>query len=164
MAGRGVLFALSAEEAAALLAADGDEDAVMEVIEEIEERWDEDRLTETDKAWDAIHRALTDGQLGWANGSAPLNLTILGGRRLSTPDHYIAVYKTAADVVAVAEALKGIDEVGIRERYERIVPADYAPEYGDEDAAYTAEWYGSVRTFYISAAERELPVAFTTDQ
>ena len=33
------------------------------VQEEIEEPWDEEWLLEMDKAWDAIHRCLTDGRL-----------------------------------------------------------------------------------------------------
>jgi hypothetical protein len=164
MAGRGVVFALTADDEAALLAADGDADAVLAEIEAIEERWDVERLAETDKAWDAIHRALTDGDLAWENGTAPLNRTILGGRRLSAGDDYIAIYKTAQEVADVAAALATIDEEAILERYRQLVPVDYAPEYGEDDAAYTAEWYAAVRTLYATAAREGLSALFTVSE
>jgi hypothetical protein len=60
---RGVHFALtSADEAR--LAESRDDANVMEIVEEIEERWDRDWLFQTDKAWDEIHRCLNDGTLG----------------------------------------------------------------------------------------------------
>jgi hypothetical protein len=62
----GVHFAITSEQERSLLAADdeGDRDAVAELLEEIEEFWDDDALkVDTDKAWDAIHRCLTDGTL-----------------------------------------------------------------------------------------------------
>jgi hypothetical protein len=38
------------------------------LIEEIEETWEEPFVVESDKAWDAIHRCLTDGSLLYAGG------------------------------------------------------------------------------------------------
>jgi hypothetical protein len=55
MACRGVHFALTPEDAARIDAA-RDDDQLMALIEEIEERWDRDWLVETDKAWDATGR------------------------------------------------------------------------------------------------------------
>ena len=56
MACRGVHFALTSQEDQRLLAATNDA-AVVEILqEEVEERWNEEWLYETDKAWDAIHR------------------------------------------------------------------------------------------------------------
>lgn len=55
MACRGVHFAITDEDQAALLDAEGD-DAVRDIIEQIEETWDADNLAEVDKAWDAMHR------------------------------------------------------------------------------------------------------------
>jgi len=50
MACRGVFFALTAKDVKRLLAAESDDDVLEIVEEEIEERWDEDWLQETDKA------------------------------------------------------------------------------------------------------------------
>ncbi|RYZ66010.1 MAG: DUF1877 family protein, partial [Proteobacteria bacterium] len=64
MACRGVHFAITNDDLAALLNADSDGD-VMEVVQSVEERWEanEGFICETDKAWDAIHRCLSDGSL-----------------------------------------------------------------------------------------------------
>jgi hypothetical protein len=63
MSARGVHFAVTAEQLAQMLDAVGDDDRVVSIVEDIEEAWDEDFLAESDKAWDAIHRCLTDGHL-----------------------------------------------------------------------------------------------------
>ena len=82
MAGRGVYFALSEAQAEQLSQAEGD-DQVREIVDQIEEEWDRDWLFETDKAWDALHRTLTDGHLHYENGSYPLNLVVIGGMHLT---------------------------------------------------------------------------------
>ncbi len=60
MACRGVFFALSSAEKEGLLALGSDKERIEYVQEEIEAAWDEAHLLQTDKAWDAIHRCLTD--------------------------------------------------------------------------------------------------------
>ena len=164
MTARGVLFAIDDEAAKRLQAAHGDDDAVMEVIEEIEEGWDAANLAETDKAWDAIHRALTDGALEWNNGTYPLNHVILGGLDLMEGDGYIAVLKTPDQVRAIAAAVAPIDGDSMTNLYATNVPPDYAPEYGDDDRTYTADWFDGVRTLYLSAAGSGRWVLFTADQ
>lgn len=59
----GVHFAINGEIADKLSRAKSDEELVEIVQEKIEEKWDESHLYETDKAWDAIHRCLSDGSL-----------------------------------------------------------------------------------------------------
>lgn len=78
MSARGVHFAVIADHARAMLAAKSDS-KVMELIEQIEEAWEEPFVVETDKAWDAIHRCLTDGSLLYESGEYPLNHCICGG-------------------------------------------------------------------------------------
>jgi hypothetical protein len=75
------LYAIDQDETRALRQATSNEQ-VQAVIADIEERWDERFLGETDKAWDAIHHCLTDGTLAWGNGMFPLNRCILGGEQL----------------------------------------------------------------------------------
>jgi hypothetical protein len=67
---RGVLFAITDETVASLLAADGD-DEVMQIVEALEDAWEKPFYEETDKAWDAIHRALSDGTLDLDAGAFP---------------------------------------------------------------------------------------------
>jgi hypothetical protein len=74
---RGVLFAITDEDREALLGMDDDAAVADYVSEVIEERWERGFLAETDKAWDAMHRCLTDGRLEFGNGTFPLNRCIL---------------------------------------------------------------------------------------
>jgi hypothetical protein len=89
MACRGVHFAIADDDLNRLRGAASDR-AVMEIVDEVEERWEEDEgmICETDKAWDAIHRCLTDGSLGFSSGEEPLRLCILGGEQLYQGDEY----------------------------------------------------------------------------
>src|SRR4051794_21522101 len=58
-------------------------------------------VAESDKAWDAMHRALTDGELSPNGGSYPLNHVVLGGEDLPCPN-YTLVLKTPEQVHDVA--------------------------------------------------------------
>ena len=63
-----------------------------------------------------------------------------------------------------SRALASTDDATMRQRYQQLVPRDYAAEYGDEDREYTWEWFQSVRELYCKAAERGRFVLFTVDQ
>ncbi len=163
MSSRGVLFAVTSDIAAALLHA-SDDDELMEIIEEIEESWEEPFVAETDKAWDAIHRALSDGTLDPEGGEPPLHCALLGGKHLHEGEDYFVAFVAADDVPAVARALAAIDAEAFRERYARIVPHDYAPEYGDEDREYSLAYFQEVVALYDRAAKAGRAVVFTVDQ
>ena len=159
----GVHFALTREEEERLLAAKGDE-AIMEVVEEIEQRWDGPHLAQSDKAWDAIHRCLSDGTLDDEGGSPPLNRCVLGGKHLHEGDDYIVCYVTSSQVKEVAAALAGISETWFRDRYFALDPDNYEGEIGEEDFGYTWEWFQSVRRLFGVAAGEGRSVLFTADQ
>ncbi len=163
MAGRGVFFAITSEKAASFRDA-SDDDALIELVEEIEEAWDDDNLAECDKAWDAMHRLLTDGALEFGNGSEPLCHCVLGPDQLHDGDDYIVSLVPPDRVKAVSKALTDITEAWFTGRYRTVVPHDYAPEYGDEDREYTWEYFQAVRELYRKAAERDRFVLFTVDQ
>lgn len=46
----------------------------------------------TDKAWDAIHRCLSDGTLGCGRRLSPLDMTVLGGGHHHDGDDYIVAH------------------------------------------------------------------------
>jgi len=166
MACRAVLFALTDDEAKRFLEAQGDE-ALEEVIEGIEERWEEEWLCELDKAWDGIHRALTDGELAWDNGEYPLNHAILGGQQLHEGDDYIITFVQPAQVADVAKALQGLSDLEFRKRYFKINRDNYgfAPDQlSDEDFDYVAGWFEELKSFYAKAAAANRAVLFTVDQ
>ena len=159
----GVHFALSPEDEQRLLAAAGD-DAVIEVVEEIEERGlDEDRTCQTDKAWDALHRCLTDGSLLYESGPFPLSAAILGGRQLIDEADYTVSYVPADRVPPVAEALAAVDREWLRHRYDTLSGTDYDGPLGDDDFEYTWDGLQDVREFYLTAARGGWAVIFTVD-
>jgi len=161
---RGVLFALTASQEAAL-AATRDDDEVIEFVDELEDAWDWDWLCEVDKAWDAMHRSLTDGTLRLGrHDDDPLELAVLGGGHYYAGDDYVVAHVLADQVAGVAAALERVDEGWLRRRYDAIDPDDYQGELGDDDFAYTWAYLQDVREFYRRAAEGGRSVVFTVDQ
>jgi hypothetical protein len=163
----GVHFALTSEDVAALQAIDDEQERLEFLQAEIEERYFAEPRTyvaESDKSWDAMHRALADGKLSWDGGSFPLNHTVLGGELLYTEDDYIMSLKTPEQVQAIATALEALTEPEFRERYDRIDRKSYDGEIGDEDFEYTWEWFQGVRDLYRRAAAEKRHVLFTADQ
>lgn len=167
MACRGVLFAITNADVRALLsarmAANRDE-AVWEVIEEIEERWEEDWVMETDKSWDSMHRCLTDGKLEFENGDYPLNHCILGGTQLYDGEDYIISLKTPQQVRDVAAALKNIGEADLRKWHDKIERETYPGTVDEVNFEYTWSWFRGLPEFYANAAEAKRSVIFTVDQ
>jgi len=165
MPSRGVHFALTVDDAKRLFAAKGG-DQVRQVIQELEEEetvWNE-RAYETDKAWDAIHRCLTDGTLDPAAGELPLNQAILGGRQMYSGEEYIAALVRPDFVPHVAAALQAIDRDDLRQRYNRLAETDYDGPFGDEDFQYTWDNFEGLVDFFRRAAENRHAVLFTVDQ
>jgi hypothetical protein len=158
----GVHFAINSEQERLLLAADdkGVSDAVSELLEEIEEFWDDDALkVDTDKAWDAIHRCLTDGTLAPEGGEYPLSYAVLGGRHLH--DEYYVVYVSTAEVREVAKTLRRVDRTWLRRRFEVIDDSDYRGARDNADFEYTWDNFVALQAFYDRAAAAERAVVFT---
>ena len=154
----GVHFAITADQERALLAADSDE--VEAILGELEESWgDESLKADSDKAWDAIHRCLTDGTLDPDAGEFPLSHAVLGGRHLHD-DCYI-VHVTAAEAREVSNALRPITPSWLRHRFDAIADPDYSGALDDEDFDYTWTTFVDVRTFYHRAATAGRAVIFT---
>jgi hypothetical protein len=121
-------------------------------------------VQETDKAWDGIHRSLTDGRFTWNNGNYPLNHVILGGERLYTNDDYILVLKTPPQVRDVAEALKSVSKPNLRDGYSLITRGNCDWETSDEDWEYTWSWFEPLCDFYRRAADANRYVLFSASQ
>ncbi len=164
MACRGVHFAITDEDLAALRLAGSDE-AVMEIIEAIEERWEkaDGFVCETDKAWDAIHRCLTDGKLEFANGADPLRLCILGGEQLFEGDDYIVALVDHARLRSLADALASITPDFLAGRYSQLT-SDYSQPKSQEDCQYTWGWFSDLPAFFDRAEKAGRHVIFTVDQ
>jgi hypothetical protein len=164
MAARGVHFAITSDQQTRLLAA-SDDDELMEVIEQIEEAWDKDYLAESDKAWEAIHRCLTDGSLLYESGEYPLNHVVCGGRQLHRGEEYTVSLVTPEQVRDVTAAIDPLTEHWMRERYFSLLkPDSYDGKIGEEDFGYTWTWFDNVRDLYRKAAASGRAVIFTIDQ
>lgn len=161
MAARGVHFALTAEEYSRVMDGPGSDEDVMAFVEEIETRWDKDWLQETDKAWDAIHRCLTNGQLEY--GDDPLSMCVLAHDNIYEDDDYTVCVADADDVKQVVTAIADIDEAEMRRRYDAIYSEGYAADKSDEDFEYTWNWFVSLREFFIKAAAADRATMFTVD-
>ena len=163
----GVHFSLSAEEVGRLRAI-GDESArvdyVYEVIEPEYFANQPERKAECDKAWDAMHRTLSDGELSGDGGNYPLNHVVLGGERLYSQSDFVMVLKTPDQVRDVAAALPGLTEAEFRRRYFAIDPDSYGLAPSEEDFAYTWDYFQGVREFWMRAASEGRHVLFTADQ
>jgi hypothetical protein len=163
----GVHFSLSAEEVQVLRGIQNESERVGYLHESIEEDYfanHRDRLAETDKAWDAMHRALADGQLSWDGGDYPLNHVILGGELLYTDTDFIMVLKTPEQVRDVAAVLPQLTEEEFRRRYFDIDAQSYDDELSEEDFGYTWEYFKGVCSFWTKAASDGRYVLFTADQ
>lgn len=162
----GAHFSLSNDDVERLCAFDQSERVcyLHEVIEEEFFAHQPERKAESGKAWDAMHRALSDGELTWDGGTYPLNHVILGGRLLYTGDDFIMVLKTPHQVRDVAEALPKITEAVFRERYFAIDAGSYGLPLSEEDFHYTWDWFQVVRDFWLRAALERRYVLFTADQ
>lgn len=164
MACRGVHFAITDDDLARLRSSTSDED-VMTVIEAVEERWEKDAgfLCETDKAWDAIHRCLTDGSLTFDGGSDPLRLCILGGEQLHQGDDYIVSLVTHDRLRPLVTALAAITPEFIGQRYSDL-PEDYQQTKSAEDCQYTWDWFSDLPEFFARAEKAGRHIIFTVDQ
>jgi hypothetical protein len=165
MACRGRFYALTDKQEAALMAA-GNDAEVRAFVEAVEmEVWDGEPLDcETDKAWDAMHRCLSDGTLGCGRRLSPLDMAVLGGGHHHEGDDYVVAHLRAHEVVQVAAALEEVDKTWMRRRYDRIDATDYQGFLGDDDFDYTWYWFEQVRDFYRRAAAADRAVIFTVDQ
>jgi|SRR5664279_4324364 len=163
----GVHLALSMEEANYLLSCEDEHERLEYVTEELEERYLADPGTyaaQSDKAWDGMHRALSDGLLTYDGGEYPLNHVVLAGKVLYSQDDYIMSLKTPEQVSVIASALETLTEEDFRHRYDAIDAKKYDDEIGDEDFQYTWGWLQEVRRLYRTAAAEGRHVLFTADQ
>lgn len=163
---RGVHFAITPEEVTKLTNIQDGEERVEYIQEVIEEKYftdHEEFLAESDKAWDAMHRALGNGTLEWEGGSYPLNCTIFGAEWIETDESYTISLKNPQQVKDLSSALQPITKEELRRRYDAIDEESYDDDLSEEDFEYTWHWFENVRSFYVRAAAAGRHVIFTVD-
>jgi hypothetical protein len=157
----GVHFAITASRAEELLAAKDDDD-LLAIVDEIEEEWA--IVYETDKAWDALHRCLSNGTLNSMEGEAPLNQVFFGGNTLNTEDDYFVVLATPTQVKAISVALATVTEPWLKRRYFDVPFPGYHGEKSEEDWQYTKNNFDGLPAFYALAAAANSYVIFTVSR
>jgi hypothetical protein len=165
MAELGVHFALTITQQSELLAAVGDSDAVVSVIERFEQAWDQQNLFESDKAWDAIHRCFCDGKLHYEGGEFPLNLLICGGQQLIDDEDmaYTVSYVDAAQVKTVAAAAASLSREQLLSRYRKIKQRGFRQKLDDNHFEYVWANFTGATSFFGKAAADGKAVVFTVD-
>jgi hypothetical protein len=174
MACLGVHFAITADLAEQLIQdwPPGHGDAVAR-LEDLGRQFDalhaEGWVEMTDKAWDGIHRSLTNGKLEL--GNTPRHLCILGAterfwiRREEGQLEYIVNVLEPGDVRRVAKAIRGIDRDELLRGYEGIDPESfYALNMSEDDFEYTWENFRGLRAFFERPADAGRWVVFRVDQ
>jgi hypothetical protein len=126
-------------------------------------------VQETEKAWDGIHRCLSDGKL--ERGDTPGHSCILG-----STDSFCVVQDDGElqwivnlldpdEVRRVAAAIQGIDRADLRRRYDCIDPESY---YwfcmSEDDFEYTWDYFRRLQAFFQRAADAGRWVLFRADQ
>lgn len=166
MACRGVHFSLDEQTVSRLKAIGDGKERVQFIQEQVEEDYFKNHpewLAETDKAWDWIHRVLTDGELDWNNGTYPLNHVVMGGESLYSGSDYIISLKSPTQVSDAATELRRITETDFRDKVFQLDEFEIEHPY-DEDFEYTWQWFQSLRDFWLRTASEGRSVLFTVDQ
>ena len=119
---------------------------------------------ELDKAWDGMHRTLTDGELEFDNGEFPLSHVILGGEILCESDNYIIVLKGKEQVVEIATGVSKVSKEEFEKKYFLLDPDNYDGSVDEEDFEYTWAYFEDSISFWQKAAQENRSVLFTVDQ
>jgi hypothetical protein len=165
MAGREYLLALDGPCIALLLAAEGDDRRVIEVIKELDAAGAPDECG-ADKAWDGIHRCLTEGRPGSEDGACPPNAVVLGGLPLHRGEGYVVSYNTPAEVREreVAAALAVLDLAPFLARYRALDQEEYGAPTDQAGLECLNSYLGKITTFYQRAAQTGRASVFVADQ
>lgn len=163
----GVHFAISDQECAALRALSTEGERADYVINVIEEAWEDNFATQSDKAWGLIHSALQmsnpcSDDLDKVSESPP-SWAFLGSEYLALTDETMVTYVDKSRVEQVARYLDGISADEIRNRLIRLIEQHRCNRLGFEDADYAAGWYPGIVEFYTRAASADRHVIFSAD-
>lgn len=159
----GVHFAVTPETVKKLKKLKGDDDALVHFVqEELEAEWED--TYETDKAWDALHRCLSDGSLDAKRGKPPLNKVFFGGKMLNEGDEYFVVLIEPTEIEEVAAALAKIDEKWLHDRYFALPFPEYQGEKDEDDFDFSWSNFEGLAGFFARAAKNGKGVIFTVDQ
>jgi hypothetical protein len=146
---------------------DEPDEAVWDLLQEMEEGLPGGDYFDTDKAWDGIHRALCldhtgDGCLDPEAGDWPLGLVILGGESLCAEDYSVCVVEPD-EAAGVASALARVEEAWMRKRYLTLDARNTGYDIDEGDFDYTWSNFAGLAGFFARAAARGRFVVFSVN-
>jgi hypothetical protein len=121
-------------------------------------------MQRTDKAWDPIHRCLSDGTLVWDAGRWPLRGAILGSESLYFGGDFVVMLLERYEVVEVAGALDAVTQEWFRGRHLALPGYGYEGAVDQEAFDYTWYWFERMRAFFRKTADEGRAMLFTADQ
>jgi hypothetical protein len=160
MPGIGILISLDEKNQDKLSDAQSDVDVVNALLEIEEQANDSDQFS-LDKAWNIIHRSLTDGLLEYDNGEYPLNMCIMDGFQLHEGDETIISVVPQKKVSDVADALQHITYEKFKEGFSKINKSDFPVT--DDDIKYGWDIFQGLPDFWKNAALKHHAVVFNVD-
>jgi hypothetical protein len=157
-------FAITPDEMAVVLdAADEGDAALDEWFEDVREKHKGPWHVEQDKAWELIHRCLTEdhlpnGELDPESGDPPLSFCILGGERLHE-DWARSFWLVRPDEVAeLASTMHELDEGWLRKRFFGLPDWQFVNLQEDLFLSWVWDYFRDLCSFYLHAAEHQRAV------
>jgi hypothetical protein len=159
----GVHIALTAEQEQDVWTHFYDE-TILGLVEALRADDDGEHRQRTDKAWDPIHRCLSDGTLVWDAGRWPLRGAILGGESLYFSEDFVVMLLERYEVVEVAGALDVVTQDWFRGRFLALPSHGYQGATDEDAFDYTWYWFERLRAFFRKTADEGRSMVFTADQ
>lgn len=162
MVGTGYLIALSRDNAKRVFA-QGDDAGLISLLDELKkspELKKKGHVLDMAKAWDAIHRLLTEGTLEPNGGDFPLNTAILGGKPIHKGTDFAAVVVRPDMTPFVAEALAEVTQEDFQKKFGDLPGHGY--NQGTTSKDFDEVWRVTrlLKDFYEFCAAERLAVLF----
>lgn len=155
----GLHFRLDDTEAARVLEAAGDDEALHQVLSELEENEVVfARACETDKAWDPIACAIAPAG---EDDEWPARGVIGGARDLQVEDESWVTHLSPAETSEVAGFLAELTDEEFVHRYREMPGNLRNPEFGPDEEDYALGNLQGLRGFFAAAASEGRHVVFT---
>ena len=166
MPNRGVHFAVTGTEIRKLKGFSTDAERFDYVSNVIEEAWEENFATETDKSWPLIHSALQMSSPcsdGLERLNRPASWAVLGKDFLAFDENALIAHVGRWSVGSVARHLRSVSAADVRSRLVNLIAAHGCDNLSMDDAEYAEQWYPGLVDFYARASNAWRHVIFMVD-
>ncbi len=155
MSGSGVLFAIDDETLGRLGEAEAD-DEILELVSELEERWE--RACELDDGWAAIAETCRDAAARDARLAALEHAVV--GETLLTEGEVVVTVNAEDRTLLVAAALERWGASGFRAAYAARIRGEGEPSGDEDELDWCTERFERMRALHAEAAQAGRAVLF----